>query len=266
MDNLDSQQKHLASSDYDLRITNLARFIYRKIGYRHPDENRDPVEIPDLVRDDKPVARDDKVRLLDVGAGNGLLLKFFKQKGFAVAGVELSQELVEKMKRDPQLKDVSIRSADITQLTGNEEYEVVICNDVIEHIEDDKLALRNLFSFVKKNGLLVVSIPAHSFLYGKRDKAWGHFRRYDKTMLLERVEKLNGTVLFVTFWNIVGFFVYFLFEKILKKPINEEMRYSSSPVSKIVRWILDMILRVEELIGGLPLGLTLVVGIKKDSV
>ena len=54
--NLGSQQDHLATIDYDLRITNLADFIASKL--------------------------DKKARtLMDIGAGNGLFLKFFKRYG-----------------------------------------------------------------------------------------------------------------------------------------------------------------------------------------
>lgn len=235
---LGSQQVYLASADYDLRVSNLADFIYHKLPVKHGT-------------------------LLDVGAGNGLLIKFFKAKGFTSSGIELSSELVEKMKSDPYLQGVTVSTGDITQVKGNESYDVVICNDVIEHIENDNLALQNLWTFVKKNGLLVVSVPAHSFLYGKRDRSWGHYRRYDKTVLLDRIKNLQGRITFCTYWNTIGFFIYFIFERLLKKPINETVRYSSSPVSKLIRSILDMLFKVEALSGGTPLGLTLVVGVKK---
>jgi hypothetical protein len=95
---------------------------------------------------------------------------------------------------------------------------------------------------------------------------WGHFRRYDQKDLLEKVKKAtneNCEIAFATQWNFVGFFVYAFYEKILKKSINENMRYSNSPISRLVRFILDSILKLEKKIGGLPLGLTQIVGVKK---
>jgi 2-polyprenyl-3-methyl-5-hydroxy-6-metoxy-1,4-benzoquinol methylase len=62
---LGSQQKHLVSIDYDLRITNLARFIHKKIREVHGSK---------------------KIKLIDIGAGNGLFLKFFKNEGINVTG------------------------------------------------------------------------------------------------------------------------------------------------------------------------------------
>ena len=256
--NLDSQQKHLAAIDYDLRITNLARFIYSRL--QTSDFGRQTIDSKELKSDDRrPMSR-----LIDVGAGNGLFLKFFKNREFEVTGIELEAELVAKMKRDPQLKGVAISQGDITKLTGKEQYDVAIASDVIEHIKDDKKALENLWTFLKPGGLLVITVPAHSHLYGKRDVAWGHFRRYDKKKLELKVKSLKfAEIRTLTFWNIVGYFVYFFYEKILHKQINEEMRYGKSFKSKIVRTVLDFILKVEEMIGGLPWGLTLVAVVKK---
>jgi len=286
---LNSQQEHLSSTSYDLRITNLARFIYRKITFCHPEFiSGSKKKTPKQVRHDdtSPLDSQDK-RFLDVGAGNGLFLKFFKAKGFKVAGFELEKQNVQNMKRDPILTHENITQGDITKLTGKQEYDVVMASDVIEHIRDDVLAIKNLWSFVKPDGLMIITVPAHSFLYGKRDEKWGHYRRYDMKVLLEKIENaicssvipdldresmdprireddsVGYHVVFATQWNIVGFYLYFLFEKILHKPINENMRYSNSLLSRSIRTILDKILRLEEMLGGVPLGLTLVVGVRK---
>ncbi|MDA1317423.1 MAG: class I SAM-dependent methyltransferase [bacterium] len=306
---LTSQQHHLSSTSYDLRITNLARFIYRLISNCHPEQS----EGSRKYMDSSPAERgqnDKKPTFFDVGAGNGLFLKFFKEKGFNVSGIELEKELVANMKKDPDLKGVNISQGDITKITnprGSQQYDVVLASDVIEHIEDDKRAIQNLWSHVAPGGLMVITVPAHSHLYGKRDKMWGHYRRYDAKVLIDRINEVinttpspdkseetppykggelkknkglllnkeeypessqtrrTGEVVFVTFWNIVGYFIYFLYEKILHKPINENMRYSNSLVSRTMRTILDKILRLEEMIGGLPLGLTLVVGVRKKA-
>jgi len=301
---LNSQQEHLSSASYDLRITNLARFINKKItnyepvilsNAKNPEKYMDPSVSPqdDNALQEKQTkrstARDVDTTFLDVGAGNGLFLKFFKAKGFKVAGYELEQKNIDNMKKDPVLKSVSIAQADITNLRGSENFDMVMASDVIEHIKDDVLAIKNLWSFVKPGGLMIITVPAHSYLYGKRDEKWGHHRRYDQKVLLERIEEAinttppskggellkqknllltkeespKGEVVFVTFWNFVGFFVYGLFEKVLHKPINENMRYSNSLVNRTMRNILDKILRLEEMIGGLPLGLTLIVGVRK---
>ncbi|MBI2051401.1 class I SAM-dependent methyltransferase [Candidatus Roizmanbacteria bacterium] len=235
---LATQQEVLSLGDYDLRVTNLARFIYRKI-------------------------RRNKGRLLDVGCGNGLVLRFFKRRGFDVTGMELSKDLCDVMRENPKMEEIVIIQGDISQKKGNGTYDVVLASDVIEHIDDDRKALQNLFTFVKQGGLLVVTVPAHAFLFGRRDETWGHYRRYNKKDLRDKLSDLNGKLEFVTYWNFFGFFAYYFFEKILQKPIKEDFRYEDTSVSKFTRSFLDGLLKAEELFGFSPIGLTLVAGIRK---
>lgn len=235
---LHGQQTLLSSTKYDLRITNLARFIFRKIK--------------------KPGS------FIDIGAGNGLILQFFRDKGFEVTGMELSQKLVDSMKKNPSMRGITVVQGNITDEKGKETFDYVLASDVIEHIRDDMKALHNLFSFVKPGGLLLLTVPAHSFLFGKRDEAWGHCRRYDRKNLVENLGRLeSGNVELVTYWNFFGFFGYFIAEKIFKKPINEEFRYSNTFKNKAIRKIAEVFLRIEELFGFSPIGLTLLVGVRK---
>ncbi len=239
---LDSQQQHLTAVDYDLRITNLARFIGEKL---------------------KNITKN-KGNFIDIGAGSGLMMKYFKNLGYTVAGVELDAKLVAKMRKDSKLKGLRIEQGDITRLKGRQGYDVVVCNDVIEHIDDDRKAIKNLWSFVKPGGMLVITVPAHSFLYCQRDEAWGHFRRYDRHELVQKVAETTGTVKFITYWNFIGFFVYLLMEKLLKLKMHEEIRYKESKSNSIIKKIVEQELQLEKRIGGTPIGLSLVVGIKKE--
>lgn len=240
LEDLENQQRVLSSGKYDLRITNLARFIYKKI-------------------------KDKKGDLIDIGAGNGLVLRFFRQKGFEVSGMELSPDLCEAMKKNPQMKEIKVFQGDISQKRGEAEYDIVLASDVIEHVRDDKKALYNLFSFLKPGGYLVITVPAHSHLFGKRDKLWGHFRRYDKNYLVKQLSTLPGEITATTYWNFVGYFAYFYYEKVLGKPVKENFRYSFSLLSRIFRGFLNIVLRIETLIGYVPWGLTLVAIVKKNK-
>ncbi len=240
LSDLPSQQKELTLQDYDLRVTNLARFIYKKIGKKSGN-------------------------LIDIGAGNGLILRFFRDKGFEVTGMELSKAQTELMSKSPLMEGIKVIQGDISKAKGNEEYDYVVASDVIEHIKNDEQALKNLFSFLKPEGLLIVSIPAHSHLFGKRDKLWGHYRRYDKGLLERKLKQLNGNIEFLTYWNFVGYFAYFYYEKILGKPIKEDFRYSPSLPGKIFRGFLDLLLKLEEVVGFSPWGLTLIAAVRKNK-
>ncbi len=58
------------------------------------------------------------------------------------------------------------------------EYDLMLCFEVVEHIEDDETFVRQLFSSLRANGLLVGSVPAYPSKWQAVDRYAGHVRRY----------------------------------------------------------------------------------------
>jgi hypothetical protein len=61
----------------------------------------------------------------------------------------------------------------------------VICLNVVEHLESDLGALRNIFDALEENGRAIVLVPCGPALYGTLDKVLGHHRRYTKSQFTE---------------------------------------------------------------------------------
>ena len=61
--------------------------------------------------------------------------------------------------------------------------DTVMCANVLEHVEDDELAVRNLLSSLEAGGRLLLYLPAHQALFGVMDELAGHYRRYDQNDL-----------------------------------------------------------------------------------
>lgn len=237
--NLMTQQKKLGLQNYDIRIINLGKFIYKKL----------PIK---------------KGRLLDVGAGNGLMLNYFRKKGYKVEGMEILKELFIQMKKNKYLANIKIINGDITKKSGQNQFDVVLATDLIEHIEDDSLALKNLFSYIKPSGYLVITVPAHKFLFGKRDISLGHYRRYNKKDFDLLVKNFNCKLVYSSYWNLLGFFIYFLYEKILRKAVNENYR-TINKKSSILKNIVELEFRLEQRLTSVLWGLTLVMIYQKGS-
>jgi 2-polyprenyl-3-methyl-5-hydroxy-6-metoxy-1,4-benzoquinol methylase len=51
---------------------------------------------------------------------------------------------------------------------------------VVEHIKDDRLAIANCKKLLKKNGHLIILVPAYRYLYNEFDKELEYYRRYNK--------------------------------------------------------------------------------------
>jgi SAM-dependent methyltransferase len=124
-----------------------------------------------------------RLRILDVGCGSGDLLGPLRRFG-AVTGVDLNPSAVE-FARGRAVGEV--RLGGIERLPpGLQEFDLVTCLDVLEHVADDARALAELRRVTAPGGYLVVSAPAYPALWSSHDLAAGHLRRYRRGELSMR--------------------------------------------------------------------------------
>jgi len=99
----------------------------------------------------------------------------------------------------------------------------IVMLNVLEHIENDQLALDNVFKILEKNGLLIIEVPAVSFLYDDYDKQLLHFRRYDMKNLIDKLINSGFMIEKKThlgFMVFPFFFITKLINKIFKKKVE----------------------------------------------
>jgi len=98
-----------------------------------------------------------------------------------------------------------IVQADVSDLPfGNDKFDLVLALDVLEHVEDHKKALLECRRVLRKGGSVLITVPALSFLWSKHDVGQGHFRRYNKKMLLDLVSETDYKI------DYIGYFNFFL--------------------------------------------------------
>jgi SAM-dependent methyltransferase len=93
----------------------------------------------------------------------------------------------------------------------------VICFNVLEHIEQDEKALKNIFLLLEPKGRLLLLVPSHPWHYGGLDQHLGHHRRYGKKELKNKLEATGFKVIFLQYFNLIGILGWFLNSKILKR-------------------------------------------------
>ncbi len=71
-----------------------------------------------------------------------------------------------------------VRNCLSDDLGDGETFDMVCAFEVLEHLEDDEAALASWAQKVRPGGHLMLSVPAWQHMYGKWDKAVGHYRRY----------------------------------------------------------------------------------------
>lgn len=175
-------------------------------------------------------------KVLDLGCGTGYMTLEMLKKGFDVVAVDALQEMVSSTTNLVESKGYKVRieKLPIEEIGGKFNdcsFDTILLMDILEHVKEDEKALRTLFPLLKKEGILIVTTSAYEFCYGKRDRQMGHFRRYSKKNLLSKIVKSGFKIKKVRYWNIIGLLPYLFYEKILKKGVNENIRYCSSKKS-----------------------------------
>ena len=128
------------------------------------------------------------MKILDIGCGAGTLGFYFADKGYDILGIDISEKAISDCKKSAEylkLKNAKFQTIDFPNKIPKGKFDIVIFTEVIEHLKDDKLAIKKISNLLKENGLLILSTPSKNAplyrlgLTKKFDEKVGHLRRYD---------------------------------------------------------------------------------------
>lgn len=127
-------------------------------------------------------------KILDIGCGVGTIDFYLAKKGATVLGVDISQNGISIAKENASIlgfkNKIKYKVLDFQKQSIQGKYDLVICSEVLEHIKDDKQAVKKINRLLKKGAIVIASSPsinAPLFRLGllkKFDKEVGHLRRY----------------------------------------------------------------------------------------
>lgn len=130
--------------------------------------------------------------ILDIGCGEGSLLRSLaaSHPGAAMTGAELAATAVELARRNVPAADFAV--LDIARGRLPRAFDLIVCSDVVEHIEDDDAALRNMAAMTARGGhVLVATLQGRMRRF---EKNVGHVRNYAPG---ELAQKMTATGLIV---------------------------------------------------------------------
>ena len=177
--------------------------------------------------------------VMDFGAGIGNLAEIFYKKTsikpecFEIC--EVSQKIL--LQKGYKLQN---------EFLEEEKYDLIYSSNVLEHIKNDYEAIVNLKKMLKKDGHLIITVPAFNFLFSEFDVKVGHFRRYDDKMLKKIFNQNDLIIKNIKFFDSLGFFILF-FMKLLNinpnKKITPKNLIIYDKIIMKINLILDLIFR-----------------------
>ncbi len=207
--------------------------------------------------------------VLEIGSGIGNISKFFLAEGWNICLSDLRDNylgfLAEEFSGEAGLS--GIRNLDLVHPEFDTRYadlfarfDNVFALNVIEHIEDDQLALINAAKLLRPGGKLVILVPAFQSLYNGFDRALFHFRRYTRYSLTQVFNIAGLTAIDSSYFNAVGIAGWWFSGVVLrKKTIPPGQMRLFNLLVPVFKWV-DKLLSSR-------LGLSVIaVGVRKEGV
>ena len=148
-------------------------------------------------------------KILEIGSGIGNISHFFFEDKSDIILSDIRQNYCEKLRNKfPQAKVLNFDLVSPDFDTEMKEYfgffDSIFALNVLEHIENDLLALSNAKKLLKEGGTLVILVPAYQKLYNRFDKELMHFRRYTTSSLCTVFREAGFFISEKNYFNLIG--------------------------------------------------------------
>jgi len=196
----------------------------------------------------------------EIGAGVGTIAKRVAERGWTVVASEPDEHEYSSLVDSLADHEATALQADLDQATAQVTADTVVMCNVLEHIEDDRAALAKIYDSLNPGGRLVVLVPAHDMLYGPFDLAVGHYRRYRRTDLINRLADAGFDLDQARHMNRPGALIWFGWARLLRQ--NPAAKSVSSAFDRFM----TPLVRATDEYEDVPFGLSvLAVGRKPES-
>ncbi len=216
-------------------------------------------------------------RILDIGCGTGSLLTKLALHGYTVYGIDMSDECLrvsaERLNRLSPGSMAEVKRGSALEVDYPDRFfDAVIAAEVLEHLDEDKRAVREFSRLLRPGGLCIATVPANQHLWDKWDEMAGHKRRYSRggIMKLFTDQSLSVERIFTWGFPVMRFYhraVFLRWARHVEKKgggtISCDNTASRIGLSRWTTLILGNLFRIDNIFGSLPWGIgTLIVARK----
>ncbi len=186
-------------------------------------------------------------KVLEIGSGIGNISQFFLADDFQIQLTDIRDNYCDKLKQKfASYKNLlGVENIDLvdphfdTKYPSHlEKYDTVFALNVVEHINDDNLAIANAKKLLVKGGKLIILVPAYQALYNQFDKSLEHYRRYTKENLNPLISNNQLEIIHSQYFNAIGIIGWYVSGKLQKNdsiPDGQMRLYDKLvPIFKIV--------------------------------
>jgi len=229
-----------------------------------------------LLRDQQNPNRSRRGRALDLGCGSGRMAAGLAAAGLDVDGIDVERRAVAIGQRIMARRGLTARlyAGDVydpPQPIAAGGYDLVICNEVLEHVGAWRELLARAGQLLRPGGSLIVSVPRDPRQFSVLDTYAGHLRRFrDRELLAELQSGYEQiTVRYLGFPSMRA--IVWAYTRVLKLTHRSHASQSQSlwrkpgPAKRLAVAAFYRLLKFDNLFARLPLGTTLVVRAKKRS-
>lgn len=200
-------------------------------------------------------------RMVEIGCGNGKVTSFLKSKGVRIAGGDLYERGL-RFCRSRGIEE--LYRVDVTSLPFKDSWDIIGIFDTIEHIEDDALAIKNLYEALKEGGHLILTVPAYKFLWGSMDEVARHKRRYTRREIVEKLQTAGFSVKRASYFMTFLFPLLAFIRAISKKDTSIEgcENLTEMKIIPFVNGLFKFLMKLEAMTirwGDLPFGSSIIV-------
>lgn len=114
--------------------------------------------------------------ILDLGGGNGLDSVPLVKLGYTAVLIDFSQEMVtqgQRLAAQEQISDqITFQIGDATQFVAKEEFDIILCHNLLQYVEDVTAVLKNIYQSLRPGGvfsLMITNPHTETLAYALRD-------------------------------------------------------------------------------------------------
>jgi len=185
-------------------------------------------------------------KIIEIGAGTGGVTRHLIDGGFS--SVAVGEMHLNGLEYARSYGISECYQFDLLRTPFENEFDTVCMFDVLEHIKDSRIALINVHKMLSENGHIIITVPAHKWLWNRDDAIAGHKNRYTKKELITEL-KNNGFDPIVTRYFFISIIPLLLIRCFLNKdnglPIENTEYSKKITINPLVNKILLCISRLE---------------------